>query len=137
MWAKNALFLAVCAAGLLAFSATVFPDRERPVPQPLRSDPSRGQTVERVDAAFEALWRSANLEPAAPASDLAVARRIALALTGTILSLEEIRRFESWPADERIARWLDERLADRRAADYLAERLARACVGVEEGPFLV
>ncbi len=60
-----------------------------------------------------------------------------MALTGTIPSLEEIRRFESWPQSERLNRWLAERLAERRYADYVAERLARAYVGVDDGPFLL
>src|SRR5262249_38526401 len=33
--------------------------------------------------------------------------------------------------------WLDELLRDRRTSDYLAERLARAFVGTEDGPFLL
>ena len=33
--------------------------------------------------------------------------------------------------------WLDDLLADRRCADYLAERFARAFVGTEDGPFLL
>jgi hypothetical protein len=51
--------------------------------------------------------------------------------------LEEIRHFESLAPNERLQRWLAERLADRRYADYVAERLARATVGVEDGPFLL
>ncbi len=78
-----------------------------------------------------------DVRPAEPAPELIVARRISLALTGTIPSLEEIRRFESWPKAERLDRWLAERLADRRYADYVAERLARVYVGVDEGPFLL
>ena len=57
-------------------------------------------------------------------------------LCGTIPSLEEIRRFEARPAERRIDAWLDDLLHDRRCADYLAERFARAFVGTEEGPFL-
>jgi hypothetical protein len=68
---------------------------------------------------------------------LTVARRISLGLTGTIPSLEEIRQFESWPDGGRVERWLRETLADRRYADFVAERLARAYVGVEDGPFLL
>ena len=64
-------------------------------------------------------------------------RRLSLALTGTIPSLEEIRRFEARPAGDRVRPWLDGLLRDRRCADYLAERLARAFVGTEDGPFLV
>ena len=63
-------------------------------------------------------------------------RRLSLSLCGTIPSLEEIRRFEARPAGRRIDAWLDDLLHDRRCADYLAERFARAFVGTEDGPFL-
>jgi Protein of unknown function (DUF1549)/Protein of unknown function (DUF1553) len=91
----------------------------------------------RVDAAFERLWRAARIEPAPAAPELLVARRLSLALHGTIPSLEEIRRFESLPPENRLDVYLAERLADRRYADYVAERLARAYVGVGDGPFLL
>ncbi len=93
--------------------------------------------VVRVDAAFRQIWTEQGLTPAPPAPQLAVMRRLNLALTGAIPSLEEIRRFESRPADRRLARWLDDLLRDRRTADYLAERFARAFVGTEDGPFAV
>ena len=75
--------------------------------------------------------------PAALASDLAVMRRLALALCGTVPSLEEIRHFETRPRQGRVETWLDELLVDRRCADYLAERFARAYVGTEDGPFVL
>ena len=64
-------------------------------------------------------------------------RRLALALTGSVPSLEEVRRFEADRSGDRVNIWLDELLKDRRTADYLAERLTRAFVGVEDGPFLL
>jgi hypothetical protein len=64
-------------------------------------------------------------------------RRLALALIGAVPSLEEIRRFESQPRGSRIEAWLDDLLSDRRCADHLAERFARAFVGTEDGPFLL
>jgi hypothetical protein len=138
MWAKNLLFLIVCAAALAAFKSSLFPPAEsRPDRVPRNDDISPRATVARVDAAFAELWRGQNLQPAAAASDLAIARRLSLALTGTIPSLEEIRHFEKLSPDERLEAWLAERLVDRRSADYMAERLARALVGVENGPFLV
>jgi len=93
--------------------------------------------VEMVDLSFEAHWRTNHLEAVGSAPDLLVARRIALGLMGTIPSLEEIRLIESWPEEERIDRYLQRVLQDKRSADYLAERYARALVGVETGPFLV
>ncbi len=94
-------------------------------------------TVSRIDAVFRQSWREKGLVPSQPASELAIARRISLGLTGTIPSLEEIRQFESWPQDDRVTRWLAATLTDRRYADFVAERLARAYVGTDDGPFLL
>ena len=140
MRSRDFLFLLLCAGALWAFQANVFPSAEPRIKSlasvRLDNDDWRA-TVERVDAAFNDSWREQHAEPATVASDLAVARRVSLALTGTIPSLEEIRHFESLQPDERLERWIAERLADRRYADYVAERLARATVGVEDGPFLL
>ena len=67
----------------------------------------------------------------------AVIRRLSLALTATIPSLEELRGLESVPEGEKIDRWVEVLLHDRRCADTLAERFARAYVGTEGGPFIV
>src|SRR4051812_24273000 len=98
--------------------------------------PERPDVVGRVDAEFRRSWSERGIDPAPPAADLAVMRRLSLALTGTVPSLEEIRRFEARPAEARIEARLDELLRDRRTADFLAERFARALVGTEEGPFI-
>lgn len=90
-----------------------------------------------VDAALRDEWRAAGVTPARPASDLTLLRRLALALTGSVPSLEEIRRIERLPAATRADAYLEDLLADPRTADYLAERFARAFVGTEGGPFLV
>lgn len=95
------------------------------------------QSVTRVDQAFVDKWDAADVEPVARADDLTIARRLSLALTGTIPSLEEIREFESRPAEGRITWWTARLLKDRRHSDYFAERLARAFVGVEDGAFLL
>ncbi len=91
----------------------------------------------QVDEAFAESWRKINLQPTPLADDLLVLRRLALGLTGTLPSLEEIRRFEAWPPDQRIDRHVEYLLHDRRFAEHAAERLARSFVGVEGGPFLV
>ncbi|HEX8199005.1 MAG TPA: DUF1549 domain-containing protein, partial [Isosphaeraceae bacterium] len=93
--------------------------------------------VAEVDATFRGQWAAAGLTPARRAPDLAILRRLALALTGSIPSLEEIRRFEALPESGRRARWVEGLLRDRRFADSWAERLARAYVGTEDGPFLI
>ena len=82
--------------------------------------------VETVDATFRDRWAEQKLGPASRAPELAVMRRLSLALCGSVPSLEEIRRFEARPREGRIEAWLDDLLADRRCADYLAERFARA-----------
>jgi len=104
--------------------------------RPGREVPRRPDVVEKVDGAFREGWRARGIEPAGPAPELEVLRRMTLALTGAVPSLEEIRRFEA-DGPSRLDARLDELLQDRRAADYLAERLARAFVGVEDGPFIV
>ncbi len=71
------------------------------------------------------------------APDLIWFRRLCLALTGTIPSVEWIRDFESWPDEMRVNNTLQRIFEDPRYGDYMAERFARAFVGVENGPFLV
>lgn len=138
MWAKNLLFVGICGSALVALWSSVLATghlRQAP-PLPVSGDSLR-PTIEAIDAAIAQQWHLAGVQPAAPAPELAVARRMSLALTGTIPSLEEIRTFESTPANLRLETFLDGRLTDRRSADHLAERLARALVGVEDGPFLL
>jgi hypothetical protein len=100
-------------------------------------EPTFQVLVHRVNAAFHREWAENKLRPAGQATDLAIARRLSLALTGTIPSLQEIRQFEALPAPNRLAWWLAGLLQDRRYADYVAERLARVVVGTEDGPFLI
>ena len=93
--------------------------------------------VERVDAEFTATWNSSGLQPTKRADALTICRRLSLALTGTIPSYEELRLLEKIDEADRVDWWIDHLFADRRYAEYLAERLARVYVGVEEGPFLI
>ncbi len=64
-------------------------------------------------------------------------RRLALALVGTVPSLEEIRQFEADSRPDRLVHWTERYLRDTRFADYVAERLARAYVGVDDGQFIL
>ena len=139
---RNLWFLGVCLAGLAALAANLSPAAKSPDKRPLPASeqPSTDlrATVERVNASLAAAKLSSAGGPrAGRADDLTIARRLSLALAGTIPSLEEIRWFESLPAERRLNDWLGAILADRRHHDYLAERLARAYVGVEDGPFIV
>lgn len=137
MWARNLIFLALCVLVALAFLGSVFPAPKSLPAAVTPPVPDLTSMVAKIDAALRDDWQQHNLRPAPRAPDLLVARRLSLALTGTIPSLEEIRRFEAQPADQRIDGWLDGILADRRYADFVAERLARAYVGVEDGPVLL
>ncbi|HEY0981910.1 DUF1549 domain-containing protein [Schlesneria sp.] len=93
--------------------------------------------VAQVDQLFADQWREAKIEPALPADELALFRRLSLVLHGTAPSLEEIRRFETDYGSDRIARWTAEMLADRRFANYFTRRFSRFLVGAEEGQVLV
>jgi hypothetical protein len=139
MWARNLLFLGLLAAGAVALGVALFP-RQPPTHRDLAPPEVQAEdfapAVARVNAAFRDFWRERELEPAPPAPELTVARRMALGLMGTIPSLQEVRQFEAQPGD-RLQWWLDGVLHDPRFADYLAERLARAYVGTEDGPFIV
>ena len=139
MGQRDVLFATLILGGIAAMGWGLAPPRARstdPAPPSPAPDGLRA-VVDRVAAAHRRAWSEGGLTPAPKAPELAVMRRISLAMTGTIPSLEEIRRFEAWPPDGRIDRRLDEIWRDRRCADYLAERLARAFVGVEGGPFLI
>ena len=105
--------------------------------QPARNAGGMDDTVHAVDAAFEADWQQKKLQPVPAADALTIARRLSLALTGTIPSLQEIRALEARPESERVTSWLSHLLADRRSGDYLGERLARIYVGTEAGPFIM
>ena len=140
MWKRNLLFLALIGGGTFTLGANLMPPRE---PKPVtRYDAGAYQNADflaviaKVDGAFSRSWGEQKMQPAAAAPDLAIARRLSLGLMGTVPSLEEIRQFEWLPAEERLAWWIDHILQDRRFADYFAERLARASVGTEEGPFI-
>jgi hypothetical protein len=142
MWARNLLFFGLVLVGVAGLGALLYPPA---LParasrfQPAEADsPGFRDLVDRVDAAVRATWKDRGLEPAPLVTDdLALARRVSLALTGTIPSLQEIRQLEAQPPEQRLQWWLAGILEDRRYADYLAERLARAYVGTENGPFVV
>ncbi|MGD0040593.1 MAG: DUF1549 domain-containing protein [Isosphaeraceae bacterium] len=136
---RDLIFVSVVLAGGLALArGALRPSASTPPREP---EKKTGQAdlrpiVAEINAVFERRWAEKGARPAPPASELAVLRRLSLALTGSIPALEEIRQFEARPAEGRLESWLDELLRDRRTADYLAERFARALVGTEDGPFV-
>jgi hypothetical protein len=156
MWMRNLLFLLLCATGLVLVAQNLLSRDRVQTPRafrgggpPLSADSSSSldkpaapasdlpAVVARLNDEFRRDWQAKGLSPAPRADDLTIARRLSLALAGTILSLEEIRALEEVPPRDRLAWWLAHLLEDRRYADYVAERLARAYVGTEDGPFLV
>jgi len=138
---RNLLFIGLCLLSAVALTAALWRPAEVEAPQlsTVRANipEDLASVVEEVDRAFREQWHASHVEPVAPASDLLIARRLSLALTGTVPSLEEIRALEKIPEADRLSWWLEHLFADRRSSDYLAERFARAYVGVETGPFLV
>jgi hypothetical protein len=137
---RDVLFLAVVVGGAGLMGAGLLRPPASPTTQsshPKVVKTEMATVVKAVDAAFRDRWAERKVVAAGPAPELTVMRRLALALCGSVPSLEEIRRFEARPPRGRIEAWLDDLLSDRRFADYLAERLARAYVGTEDGPFIV
>ncbi|GAA4435488.1 DUF1549 domain-containing protein [Bremerella cremea] len=139
MWLKNIAFIAL-ATILFASLANwlLAPPRVEAIDTPLIvADASMLKAKQIIDAQFAEIWERDDLKPAPKADDLTIARRISLGLTGSIPSLEEIRLLENRPQEDRLAWWVDHLLEDRRYGDYMAERLSRAYVGTENGPFLI
>ena len=130
------LLPALVLAGLALTIAAIVQGRSTPLPAAAVAG-DRATLVATLDDAVTARWAAFGVEPAAPATDLAVLRRAWLALAGTIPSLEEIRRFEADDAPDRLDRWIGGLLRERRSAEYLARRLARVFAGDDQGPFLV
>ena len=142
MWWKNLVFAGVCLVGLATLLATVVPDRPEDPDQevPLHSDwesPPLTSAVAAVDQHLESHWHALGVTPALPAPSLIQLRRVSLALCGTVPSIEDVRLAERVPESDRLRWWIDRLLADRRFANYQAERMARVWVGVDQGPFLV
>jgi len=136
-WLRNSTFAAVFLGGaayeIRSLLAAPVVAGVEPMSQPARSTSAINDTVHAVDTSFEADWKQQDLQPSPAADALTIARRLSLALTGSIPSLEEIRALEARPEGERVTWWLSHLLADRRSSDYLGERLARVYVGTEGG----
>ncbi|MDR3636268.1 MAG: DUF1549 domain-containing protein [Isosphaeraceae bacterium] len=140
MGTRDLLFVGLVLGGAATLASSLLPNvvparaARRPAnPAPAPADPT---IVREVNRELRREWAEAGVSPVRRAPELALMRRLSLALTGTIPSLEEIRRFEARAEDRRLSLWIDDLLADRRFADYVAERLARVYVGTEEGPFI-
>ncbi len=141
MWKQHLAMLAVVVGsvgGLFQLTRVERVDTHRSAsPRTDAQSSSVRQSASAVDVEFSEYWQEKGLDVAEPATEMLVIRRLSLGLAGTLPSLEEIRALEQLPKDERIDWWLDRLFSDRRYADYVAERLARAYVGTENGPFLM
>lgn len=129
LWLRNAAILGALAAGVVWGVAELLTPpvakvgSEPRLPQAKLEDIQ--QAARRVDADFELAWAKNQVQPVAKTDDLTLVRRLSLALTGTIPSLQEIRLLESLQDRDVVSWWLSHLLSDRRTSDYLAERLAR------------
>lgn len=141
MWARNLLFIGLILVGLVGVAAGLLSSHPIEAPSDFQtqrfSTPAERAIIDQVDSEFERYWRENELVPAGNADNLTIARRFALALTGTVPSLEELRILETLPESNQLEWYLSRLFEDRRYTDYVAERLARAYVGTEGGPFLV
>ena len=160
-WGRDVLFCGLCAVA--AITVIGFLTRFDPSPKmlgghqsplhrlshmpeqsqlPATSEDAANQdglnlTIAKVDAAFSDQWAAAGLKVAQEVDSLTYARRLALGLAGTVPSLEEIRALENASPKSQKRQWVEHLLRDERTSCFLAERLARAFVGVDDGPFLV
>ncbi len=140
IWLANLGFAFLCLLGLAIVLGTLWEPRSLEAPEsfdPLAgADPELHETVTKLDETFAQNWADASVNPAPRTDDLALARRISLALTGTIPSYQEIRALEAVSPELRLDWWLAHVFEDPRYGDYVAERFARAYVGASGGPFL-
>lgn len=140
-WLRNSALAAVFFSGaayeVSSLLAPPMVASVEPKSSPDRDAGKMDDVVHAVDAAFEADWKSKDLQPMSAADALTIARRLSLALTGSIPSLQEIRELEAQPESSRVTWWLGHLLADRRSSDYLGERMARVYVGTEAGQLIL
>lgn len=138
---KNVVFLGVIVLGIAVLWLMCATQGSIAAPNSFRPESDVQSNIRdiaaQVDAAFEKDWEKKDISPADVATDLNVARRLSLALNGTIPSVQEIRALEAIDPSQRVHYWVSRLLEDRSSADYLAERFARAFVGVDQGPFLL
>lgn len=94
-------------------------------------------SLSQLDQAFLNSWAEAGIAKTPLADESLLMRRMALALTGTPPSLEQLRWTEQIPTQKRLDQFLAHLLQDRTSHEYLAERLSRSWIGTENGPFVV
>src|SRR5262249_35457334 len=106
MWKRNLLFLGLIAGGIVTLGANLIPPRERTQISSYDDTAHRGaefqESIDRVNASFRQKWAEEDFRKAPAAPDLAIARRLALGLMGTIPSVEELRQLERLPPEQRL-----------------------------------
>jgi hypothetical protein len=121
LWLRNAFILGALAAGafwgvaeLLAPPVTKAGSAPS-LPKAQLEDIQR--SAQAVDADFEKAWDQQQIQPVAKTDDLTLMRRLSLALTGSIPSLQELRMLESQQRADVPQWWLSHLLSDRRPSD--------------------
>lgn len=140
-WLRHAAFLGVLLIGIAyllrySISQTAIQQVDPAILRTVQRD-SLTEPLNKIDRAFENVWREQGIQPTNEADSMLVLRRLSLALTGMPPSLEQIRWAEQIPAAERLEKYLTHLLQNEQTHDYVAERLTRSWVGAENGPFIV
>ncbi len=140
-WVRTGVFLTLVGLAALAGASWVVEVQQAPAHSrhfvPAVSRPDFQQTLKRINAALKADWQRHGLRPSAQAPLLLRARRVSLALCGTVPSLEEVRQLEHYSGPHPLDWWTQRLLRDPRCHYYLAERLARPLVGTGQGVVLL
>ena len=134
---RNLAYGLVMAIATLVVACQFFRPHEVPaVSTPFQPTDDFQEALAGLNHTFKTNWTHHALSPSAPADNYTIARRISLALTGTVPSYQELKALDMQPEENQVQWWLSHVLEDRRSADYLAERFTRVFVGTEAGPFL-
>jgi hypothetical protein len=136
-WLSSALLLGtMAAAASWAASTYLKPPVIHNKSEPMALQDGAANTVSELDRSFQDEWMKQGLKPTTPADDLTIMRRLSLALTGSLPSLQELREQQNLKPQNTAVWWTQRLLNDPRTSDYVAERLARVYVGIEAGPFI-
>lgn len=132
------LTVMLVAAGVVAATLRSRPNVRQPkaVHEPYRAAGFQN-SLALANQQLLAMANEQGVERAPEAERGTIARRLSLALVGSGLSLEEMRAFSEVAEEEQIEWLTSYLLEDPRWSDYFAERLSRAFVGTNDGPFLL
>lgn len=138
-WFKDVFLFGVILSGLAAVTAYLLAVDRVVTPESFHTTPLtkiRAASA-KLDQAINTSIADAQLQSTNRADSSQIFRRLALSLTGSLPSVEELREIEKIAADEQVHWYVSHLLEDKRTSDYLAERFTRVFVGVEQGPFLI